>query len=440
MMKLFDGNLFGNQLKSRASSSWFGQQRNVGRESNEYNKSTLNLTELKNRKLIKVSGRDAFSYIQLLTTNNIQQNSNCLNSYMITPNSRLLADLLIYKIKGDVFDKELVLNGLTHRNYGKRLVDCLETDGKLNESNRDLIDELKQFMDKDDEEILFLECDADLVDSIKRTLFVRRLGQDVEFEILNEHQIYSIYPSIDANLNERFNLHDEFMSSYFCFVNDPRLSYLGQRIVTRLPKDALRTFLLSILKYRFFLDSKSLREYKLHRYKLGVGEGLNEHLMAKTSINSFNADLLNGIDLYKGCFLGSAPVNRVLDRKNKYIRRLLPFKFINSTNQKITNLPAGVEFLTLNGNSIGELIGNVGDYGIGYFQLTPFIHINHSSFIKVRLNYDQLDDRLDAIVKIPFWWPDFKKIQFLTYENGLMFFKEQLSNKNMNQIESIDQQ
>lgn len=98
--RLFDSSLIRNQLKYGAL---YQQQRCLKRnlkDDSNLEKQVLNFTELKNRKVIKVSGRDAFSYMQMLITNNLQQNANCLNCYMTNPLSQILCDLLIYKIKG----------------------------------------------------------------------------------------------------------------------------------------------------------------------------------------------------------------------------------------------------------------------------------------------------------------------------------------------------
>lgn len=383
-----------------------------------------NFTELTNRKVLKVKGKDAFSYIQMLTTNNLQQNFNCLNSYLVNPTSKILCDLLIYKVKGDVFDKELILNGLTGDNYGKRFVDCI----KESKENSQLIDDIQEYSDlnKDEEEIIYLECDAKLADSLRKTLFVRRLGQDVEFEILNDHKVYCVFPTIDELNKERSNakfvMENEFVSNYFLCVNDPRLPYLGQRIITKLPRSNLNNLIRNeIFKY-VDLKDVSIRDYRLNRFKLGVGEGLSEHRMAATNVNSFNGDFLNGIDLYKGGYLGSAIINRVLDRRHKYMRRLLPFKFINKTGKKINRLPTGLE-MCKDDKTIGDLIDNVGDYGIGYFKMHSFVYIKNCRYIKVKLKY--VHDDLEAIVKIPFWWPNFKDLKFLDYEEELLKFKEE---------------
>lgn len=316
-----------------------------------------------------------------------------------------------------------MLNGLTRHNYGKRFADCLEADDELKSSNEELIEELRQHS-KDDEEILYLECDAKLADSIRKTLFVCRLNEDVDFEVQDDLRVFAIFPKTNANLKENFLLENEFISNYFCLVNDPRLPYLGQRLITKLPFDALRRILRTLF-YQMNLNQSSLREYKLNRYKLGVGEGLQDHHMNHTLVNSFNGDILNGVDLYKGGFLGSTRLHRITTRKYKYLRRLLPFEFITKSNGKLVNYPPGTRFHSLtNDEEVGQLINNIGPYGIGYFKLEPFVHINYERYIKVRLN--DLSDPQDAIVRIPFWWPALSELEFLTYEDGLANFKKEL--------------
>lgn len=419
---------------------------NQFRQIHLYDRPKLNFTELSNRKVLKVSGKDAFSYIQMMTTNNLQKSFNCSSSFMTNPNSKILCDFLIYKIKGDVFDKELILNGLTKHTYGKRLVDCLDGNEKIRRSNKELIEELKYYTNKeDDEEILYLECDAELVENIRKTFFVRNLGNDVKFEILNDQKVYTIYPSIDENLeNNKYRLKDEFISTYFICVNDPRLPYLGQRVISKMSRKHLDYFLNSYVFLSCHLTQKSLKDYKLNRYKLGVGEGLKEHFMGSTVLSSFNADLLYGVNLYKGGFLGSTPINRLMNRNTKYMRRLLPFEFINPTNKKLTNFPCGTQFVRNNNEDqvIGEYINSIDNYGIGYFKLNSFVHIAKNRSLKVQLELE--DQYLDAIVRIPFWWPYFKDRNYLTYEEDLMNFKdnllnERLENSNKDQNELIQE-
>ena len=416
--------------------------RQLNRYSTESSGQTLNFTQLTNRKVLKVSGKDAFSYIQLMTTNNLQQKFNCLNSFMTTPNSKILCDLLIYKIKGDVFDKELILNGLTNANFGKRLIDCLkesdeELDNELNgelstksnkELKEELINDLKQYSSNEaSEEILYLECDANLIDHIRKTLFVRNLHYDVKLEILDDLKVFTAYSQFDDdNLSrDKFILNNEYVSSYFICVNDPRLPYLGQRIITKLPVLNLIKLLNDYIFMNVSLKKSTIKDYKLNRYKLGVGEGLKEHYMAATLLSSFNADFLNGISLYKGGYLGSTLVKRIVKRKDKHLRRLLPFKFINhSPTKTIDNFPTGLEFVE-DDQLIGKYINNVDSYGIGYFKLNSFAQINKCRSIKVKLNFENAN--LDALIKIPFWWPDeILQPDYLTYEDDLLRFKKQL--------------
>ena len=400
---------------------------------------TLNFSELTSRKVLQVSGKDAFSYIQMLTTNNLQQTFNCLNSYMTTPNSKILCDLLIYKVKGDVFEKELILNGLTGENYGKKLVDCLDRNETIKETNADLIDELRRHSaaTADDEEVLYLECDRNLVDSLRKTLFVRNLGNDVKFEILNDQKVYAVYPTVEdyphsdrrpsnSVLNRHVTLNNEFMSSYFICVNDPRLPFLGQRVITKLPEADL----LKILDQHIFLNCRlrkaPAKNYRLNRYKLGVGEGLKEHRMAATLLPSFNGDFLNGANLYKGGFLGQTPLNRILNRQYKFMRRLLPFRFFD-TDKKIqpTNLPTGIEFLNKDDRPIGEYIDSIGNFGIGYFKLNSFVHLTPNRYITLKVTHNE--ETRHAIVLIPFWWPSIQKQVYLSYEDELSGLKEELS-------------
>lgn len=399
---------------------------------------TLNFSELTNRKVLQVSGKDAFSYIQMLTTNNLQQTFNCLNSYMTTPNSKILADLLIYKIKGDVFEKELILNGLTRHNYGKKLVDCLDRDERIKESAADLIDELRRHSaaEGDNEEVLYLECDRQLADSLRKTLFVRNLGNDVRFEVLNDQKVYVVYPSVEdcphtnrrpsnSVLNRHVTLNNEFMSSYFICVNDPRLPFLGQRIITKLAEDDLRKILDQHIFMNCRLQKVPAKNYRLNRYKLGVGEGVKEHRMAATLLPSFNGDFLNGANLYKGGFLGQTPISRILGRQYKFLPRLLPFRFFETADQKqLANLPTGVEFLDKHDQPIGEYIDSIGNFGIGYFKLNSFVHLTPNRYITAKVTHNE--ETRQAIVLIPFWWPAIQKQVYLSYEDELGGLRDEL--------------
>lgn len=144
---------------------------------------------------------------------------------------------------------------------------------------------------------------------------------------------------------------------------DPRNPSLGMRI---LPKAAAATGEgTADFARRYFPDARLsvAEEYRRHRLSLGVGEG-GEELPAEEFFPwEVGMDLLNGLSLDKGCFIGQEVVSRVY-RKGRVSRRLLPVRFASANGGGDPG-----DSVRLHDRSIGNLHFRRGSQGLALLRM-----------------------------------------------------------------------
>ncbi len=113
-------------------------------------------------------------------------------------------------------------------------------------------------------------------------------------------------------------------------IDDPRLSELGQRIIS---KEKINT-------------TSTPEDYDLFRMSLGVPDSGWDFESAETFPHNVNMDLLGGIDFKKGCFIGQEVVSR-MQRKTEIRKRMRAVKLSGQAK-------AG-DLLLQAGRNVGEL-------------------------------------------------------------------------------------
>ena len=181
----------------------------------------LKYTQLRNRGLLKIEGKDAIKCLQGLLTNDVQlfhidDNWNAMYAMFLNSNGRVLYDVIFYK--------------------------CESTD------------EVPSFL---------VECDKSASQDIMKHLKTYKLRAKV-----NISGVEDLVPWVVFSSKNPFDLKKASNPDVHTAVKDPRLGELGFRVV--LPRGCL------VPSYFEDVHETDDSTYKVHRAKLGVCEGVEE--------------------------------------------------------------------------------------------------------------------------------------------------------------------
>lgn len=376
--------------------------------------SRFSIVRLSNRSMLQVTGRDTFSFIQTLITNDLQTQKQSVASLLVNENGRILCDLIVHRVSGDPFDKELRLNGLTWRNFGKRFVDCKMSPGSAaNYDTAHQSNEPETLRIQMPPEKLWIECDQELAQPLLKTIVGRKVRENVNVQLLPHLNVYAIYP-IDRpdaeHTHESMIEVPSLVTERALFTSDPRLDLIGYRFVTESTEDELliqfSAAMLNIKAER--ITNGTMKDYEMHRFQLGVAEGLHELGHAKMFFLETNADYLNQLSFEKGSFTGNRPSGRVYSRK-KLRMRLLPFEVVavNHECNDLPPMPAHSSFV-YRGIPVGRVVKNGSDgNGIGVFNMQVLgprmALIDASGRLEIEVLHQYSGRKVR--VRVPQWWP-----------------------------------
>lgn len=368
---------------------------------------SLALAKLVNRKLIRITGPDCYPYLQSLFSNDLRllyepdrikpsqhalASSNVLSSFMLNARGRTICDILVYRTPNTKYT-------------------CAFTPpGQATENDE-----------------LLIECDATLASGLANTLYGYRVRRKVALEILGSQSVWCAFPIIKNNLIDTFAGRPitetsiiktknvlantkELLSDQLTIVNDPRVDMLGLRILVQdansnndsssskddLEFNQLKQSLQSQIDLN--ITRASQKDYTLHRYLLGVGEGQLDHPDGGCLPLECNADLLNSVSFDKGCYLGQELTARI-HFTGVVRKRLMPIVIHKATKQQdVMPYAKDSEILSKSGDTskkVGTLRNQVGGYGLAL------------------LRHDLIDETTELVhegtlTKIstwkPYWW------------------------------------
>ncbi|MEM6682081.1 MAG: folate-binding protein [Pseudomonadota bacterium] len=199
----------------------------------------------------------------------------------MTSHSAKLSDRAVIRLSGP--DWKAMLQGLITNTVDKIAPDSWLYAGLLSPQGKYLFD---FFITRDGEDAV-MDVAAEQRDTLVRKLMMYRLRSKVDITPTDD--------AIYAHWGETFDTH-----------LDPRLPAMGQR---RLQGE----------------DTASAQDYKAHRIRLGIPDGPLDFIADKTLWLETNADLLNGVDFQKGCYVGQENTARMRYR-GKVRRRLIPIQ------------------------------------------------------------------------------------------------------------------
>lgn len=175
-----------------------------------------------------------------------------------------------------------------------------------------------------------LEVLKDDVESFKKRLKMYALRSDVKLEVLDDFKIYAGWGG-----NKPETAYD-----------DPRLAELGWRNLSE--------------KTETTIDFK---DYDMHRIKLGIPDGSRDLKPEIMTVYDGNIDLLDGIALDKGCYLGQELTARI------HYRGLVKKRLFTV---KIDVEPEGGIIKTQEGSLAGELLSQQDGWGLALLKLAQF--------------------------------------------------------------------
>ena len=231
-MKLFSGHLQGF-LQSRATFC------KLYRQVTRSNATLPRLAKLKERKLVRVNGRDTTKFLQGMITNDMNrfQNDACKIMFTMLLNSRgrVMFDAFLYAVP-------------------------------------------------DEPDCYFLECDSYSIDSVIKHLKMYKLRAKVNIsDASKEVEAWTFFPGNGALDTNAIKGDNKLLAQ-----KDPRLASLGMRII--MPWNQSPTDLLNIEDH-IPVDSTVYRE---HRHKLGIAEGTDEIPSGNALPLEYNLALING--------------------------------------------------------------------------------------------------------------------------------------------------
>lgn len=297
--------------------------------------SDIVLESLKARSLLRVQGPEAAPFLQGLITNdmnNFEHGSNSIYAMFLNTSGRVLYDSLIYQVER------------------KR-------------------------------EDFLVECDASVVDQLRKHLNLFRVRKKVEISKPD----WNVWVAFTQNGDPPVAKSDDKSTLIF---KDSRLKDLGHRIITD------KSFTIDRLKNLFPQKTNFTNNttYEHHRYILGVGEGVRNLPQAKCFPLESNCDYLRGISFHKGCYIGQELTART-HHTGVVRKRLMPLIF--DDHIAADEVLDEAEIKTENGQVVGKLRGCNVSVGLGLLRVEKVLS---SRILTVA-------DKYRCTTFKPKWWP-----------------------------------
>ncbi|KAJ9589937.1 hypothetical protein L9F63_016921, partial [Diploptera punctata] len=314
------------------------------------------IEHLNNRSILRVSGNEASVFLQGLVTNDMQHledGSESMYTMFLNIKGRVMYDTIVYRTK--------------------------------------------------DENTFFLECDKSGLTQLQKHLKLFRVRKKIDIENIDNLNVWVLF---NPKFSEVDNLDAEAVSKSeneavinslkeekgIIACRDPRLSILGVRILAPSGEDV------EIQNSAPSEDAYGIN-YRLFRYKLGIGEGVNDLPPGNCFPLESNCDYLHGISFHKGCYLGQELTART-HHTGVIRKRLMPLIFEAPPESEL-KLDTPIQHPNgSNKTSLGKLRGVEKNVGLGLLRISQALD---ASKLKI------LDFKAETMK--PSWWP--QEVSFL---------------------------
>lgn len=208
--------------------------------------------------------------------------------------------------------------------------------------------------------------------------------------LTNEYKIHVLFKSDciktvrdKSDINTEINLSIKLLDNLLMF-KDPRISDLGCRIISKVEVDVEKDLSTSTQ----INSPTSAENYKILRYSLGVGEGVQDLPVGNCFPLESNCDYLHGISFHKGCYIGQELTART-HHTGVTRKRLMPLLF----EKPPSSLPKD-NILKIDKINLGKLRGIERNLGLALLKIETALEIKE---FKVG----------NEVAKVwrPHWWP-----------------------------------
>lgn len=189
--------------------------------------------------------------------------------------------------------------------------------------------------------------------------------------------------NLDNGGNESDNTFVKHINNISIY-NDPRLSYLGLRMLVN--SDATSNDLVKHLKPNTCLQD--FERYKIFRYKLWVGEGVENFPPGSALPLEINCDYLHGVSFHKGYYIRQELMAR--SHHTGVIRKRLMSLNVFSNDLKIQY---DEKIFNESDKPVGKFRGQEKNFGLGLLRISEALN---SKTLRIGHN----------VVKVlnPIWW------------------------------------
>ncbi|KAK0087121.1 hypothetical protein PV325_001730 [Microctonus aethiopoides] len=310
------------------------------------------LEYLHNRSLLHVKGKESLDFLQGLITNDMRHfEDGIANIYT-----------LFLNIKGRVLYDSIIYKGL-------------------------------------DDDTFYIECDNKIINDLENYLKRYRIRRKIDIESLSEkmkvwavfdssltsHNVISKQETTKTTLEGQIfpcgilNNKSNKLIDDIIIYEDPRIRKFSLRILSH--ANVTEDKIIKNLNSGVLIDDKKLNNYREFRYKLGIGEGIEDLPPGKALPLEINCDYLHGVSFHKGCYIGQELTART-HHTGVVRKRLMPLIF----NEKLEkNFNYDENIVNEGGKIVGKFRGVVGNYGLGLMRVTESMNSESLSTLNYSL-------------------------------------------------------
>lgn len=315
------------------------------------------LERLTGRSLIRVHGDQSLEFLQSLITNDMQHlqpdspaTTTAIYTMFLNKPGRVLYDAIVYKPRADT-------------------------------------------------ETYLIECDRNIDTELQKHMKIFRVRKKIDIDVVaKELAVWVAFnpaTADDEQAARTLQLDAETTAALTVATADPRLKHLGTRIIAGADltaADLLPAGLASVCEP----DNSALADdaHQLHRYRLGIGEGIDELPIGKCFPLESNADYLHGVSFHKGCYLGQEFTART-HHTGVVRKRLVPVEF---THGRLT-AKSSRHVESTNGMVLGKVRGFCADRGLALLKYDAALTED------AMLEFGGADDEVKGRARRPLWWP-----------------------------------
>ncbi|XP_067616501.1 putative transferase CAF17 homolog, mitochondrial [Eurosta solidaginis] len=231
-----------------------------------------------------------------------------------------------------------------------------------------------------------IECDKYISNELRRHLRLYRVRRDIQIDAVSgDYRPWIVFNPVGSvvRMDTNIQIGQEIIST-----PDPRLRDLGTRVITKSDKtwkDLANMF----SKTGNVTVAKPTNDcnYRMHRYRYGVGEGVHDLPPGKCFPLEANCDYLHGVSFHKGCYIGQELTARV-HHTGVVRKRIMPLRLSE---------PAAPQSLTISteaGVNVGIIRSVNLDRALGLMRVDQALN-PPKLFVDGKICY----------VEKPYWWP-----------------------------------